>query len=201
MSKRTQLALSILFGFLALVIFVLPGVLAAISQSIETQLTSLPEQTGLSTPAVSMIYAFMGPMKPVGKDFESDEFGIDILFPVYLGEARDMLVLKYNQVDLVLETYGGQSARVKQSNDERWVTVRPVGDVSLKVLVNSKEWLLSSNDVMFFSLSGSNIDPSIKMEIWRNDLFDKRNMNTFFEESDYQPEQRIPNWILEILEE
>lgn len=144
------------------------------------------------------VILFMGPMKPRNVDFESKIFDTPVSI---LDSQGNKIVLYYEPQDFSLNV-AGKSIRgltISRSKNNEWVSLRPISS-PVDMSIGEQDLKLQEDDVLMFNLSGQDSNPSIVMEIWRDGLFKKQNMHIFFEEkSSQKPVQKIPNWILEIL--
>lgn len=144
------------------------------------------------------VIIFMGPMKPRGVDFESKKFDSPVSI---LDSQGDKIVLYYEPQEFSLNVAGKsiRSITISRSKNNEWVSLRPISS-PVDMSIGEQDLKLQEDDVLMFNLSGQDSHPSIVMEIWRDGLFEKQNMHIFFEEkSSQKPVQKIPNWILEIL--
>lgn len=188
---------ALLLGSLAILITAIVFALFRVNTP-EDPVPAQPVEATVLQPFVERrIILFMGPMKPVNVDFETKTFDspVSIVDP-----DGGLTVLYYQPEDFSLNVAGQRISGLKidRSKNQEWISLRPI-DSPVEISIAGKSLNLAQDDVVMFNLYGQDPLPSIVMEIWRDGLFNKKNMNVFFEESSNEPVQRIPNWIRDIL--
>lgn len=155
----------------------------------------------IMTPAPSA-RVFMPPMRPVG--FEPEVFGTyEFPFEVKVAYSPDgayqSFVLAVEEFFIVQYLVTQQDFLISDVSDDKELLVSFPQDEGLYIKSGGSSWLeIGIDEVAIFYLSGYGAEA--RLEIWPREVYD--NFLSFrFDGVFSEPVQRVPNWILEIIQD